>query len=100
MDVEFQEHTSYFSQDISNSPFHREHPYCEGENLAHLEFSDYLTELPVDEILGLSLNQNVADLQIDIEPQRESSSALEGNETFKVFQSLPSIPAPVVYKTY
>ncbi|KAI5323320.1 hypothetical protein L3X38_032392 [Prunus dulcis] len=87
-------------KDVSNSPFQGEHPYCQCENLAHLEFSDYLTELPIDEILGLGLNQNCVGLQTDIELQGESSSAVEGNETFAVFQSLPSISAPVVYKTY
>lgn len=53
MDVEFQEHTSYFSQDVPNSPLH-------GEHLVHLESSDYLIELLVYEILGL--NQSEADL--------------------------------------
>lgn len=42
MDIEFQEHTSYFSQDVPNSLLQGEHPACEGVNLTHLEFSDYL----------------------------------------------------------
>lgn len=54
--------------------------------------------LPVDEILGL--NKSGADLQTDIEPEGESTSTVERNETSEALQSLPSILAPVVYKTY
>ncbi|KAI5326887.1 hypothetical protein L3X38_035961 [Prunus dulcis] len=75
MDVEFQEHTSYFSQEVPNSLLY-------GEHLVHLEFSDYLIKLLVDEILGL--NQSGADLQTDIEPQGESPSAVKGKENSKV----------------